>query len=73
MVMATGIVSIAAHLLGMPWIAMALFWLNIGAYLILWVMNLLRVILFTGHFFGDMIDHQRGPGFFTFVAGSSVF
>jgi tellurite resistance protein TehA-like permease len=72
MVMATGIVSIAAHLLELPWIAHALFWLNIGAYLVLWAMNLLRVILFPGQFFGDMVDHQRGPGFFTFVAGSSV-
>jgi tellurite resistance protein TehA-like permease len=72
MVMATGIVSIAAHLLGMPWIALALFYLNLGAYLILWVLNLLRVMLFPDQFFGDMVDHQRGPGFFTFVAGSSV-
>ena len=72
MVMATGIVSIAAHLLGMGWIALALFYLNLGAYLALWALNLLRVILFPRRFFADMIDHQRGPGFFTFVAGSCV-
>jgi tellurite resistance protein TehA-like permease len=72
MVMATGIVSIAAHLLGMPWIAMALFWLNIGAYLVLWLLNMLRAIWFAGDFFDDMVNHQRGMGFFTFVAGSCV-
>jgi len=72
MVMATGIVSIAAQLLGMSQIAIALFWLNIGAYLVLWLVNIVRVFMFTGQFFGDMVDHQRGPGFFTFVAGSCV-
>jgi len=29
MVMATSIISIATHLLGMPFVAVALFWLNI--------------------------------------------
>jgi len=72
MVMATGIVSIAAHRLGMSWIALPLFWLNVGAYLILLLLNLIRVALFPGHFFGDMVDHQRGPGFFTLVAGSCL-
>lgn len=72
MVMATGIVSIAAHLLGMPFIAVALFWLNIGAYLVLWFLNVLRIVWFSNQFFSDMVDHKRGPGFFTFVAGSCV-
>jgi hypothetical protein len=26
----------------------------------------------TRRFFGDMVDHLRGPGFFTMVAGTSV-
>ena len=34
MVMATGIVSIACHLLGMPVVALALFWLNIVFYVV---------------------------------------
>src|SRR5512140_1867580 len=42
MVMGTGIVSIAAHLLGMSWIALALFAFNIGAPLVSWPLNLLR-------------------------------
>jgi tellurite resistance protein TehA-like permease len=72
LVMATGIVSISAHLLGMSFIAVALFWLNIVACLILWALSVLRVILFTSHLFRDMVDHQRGPGFFTSVAGSCL-
>ena len=72
MVMATGIISIAAHLLGMPLVAVALFWLNIFTYLVLWFLNVLRVIWFTRQFFSDMVDHKRGPGFFTSIAGSCV-
>lgn len=72
MVMATGIVSNAAYMLGMSQVAIALFWLNIGAYLVLWLLNVLRIIWFPGRFFGDMVDHQRGPGFFTFVVASCV-
>ncbi|MBI2470924.1 MAG: tellurite resistance/C4-dicarboxylate transporter family protein [Planctomycetes bacterium] len=72
MIMATGIVSIAAHLLGMSFVAVALFWLNIVAYLVLWFLNVLRVIWFTRQFFSDMADHRRGPGFFTSIAGSCV-
>ena len=72
MVMATGIVSIASHLLRLPFFAVALLWLNIGTYLILCLLNILRVIWFPRQFFSDMVDHHRGPGFFTFVAGPCV-
>jgi len=72
MVMATGIVSIAADAMGLSRIATALFWLNIGVYLVLWLLSVLRAVWFTRQFFNDMLDHQRGPGFFTTIAGSCV-
>ncbi len=72
MVMATGIVSLAAHLLGMPGIAQALFQLNIVVYAVLWILTVLRMVRHTRRFFGDMVDHLRGPGFFTTVAATSV-
>ncbi len=72
MVMATGIVSIAAHLLAMPRIALDLFILNIAFYCLIWILTVLRIICFPRHFFDDMIDHLRGPGFFTTIAGSGV-
>jgi tellurite resistance protein TehA-like permease len=72
MVMATGIVSLAAHMLGMPRIARVLFHLNIVAYVVLWLLTLLRMCCYPRRFFADMIDHLRGPGFFTVVAGSCV-
>ena len=72
LVMATGIVSIAAHLLGMPRVARVLFGLNLGFYVVLWLLTLLRALRWPRRFFGDMVDHLRGPGFFTLVAGTSV-
>lgn len=72
MVMATGIVSLAAHMLGMAWIASLLFWVNIPAYLILITLYSLRLVRYPRDFLADLISHQRGPGFFTFVAGTCV-
>ena len=72
MVMATGIVSLAAHLLAMKGLAQALFRINIVVYAVLWVLTVLRSVVYPRRFFGDMIDHLRGPGFFTTVAGTSV-
>src|SRR5574337_1294959 len=72
MVMATGIVSLAAHLLAMQSMAKALFQLNIAFYAALWVLTVLRMTRYPRRFFGDMVDHLRGPGFFTTVAATSV-
>jgi tellurite resistance protein TehA-like permease len=72
MVMATGIVSLASHLLGMPVLARALFALNVVLYAGLWILNGLRIARHPRRFFGDMVDHLRGPGFFTAVAATGV-
>jgi tellurite resistance protein TehA-like permease len=72
MVMATGVISLAAQLLEMPAVAQALFKLNIAVYAVLWILTVLRMVRHTRRFFGDMVDHLRGPGFFTTVAGTSV-
>ncbi len=72
MVMATGIVSLAAHMSGLTRIAGALFCLNIACYAWLWLLTLLRMVRFPARFFGDMIDHQRGPGFLTTVAATGI-
>ena len=72
MVMATGIVSLAAHMLGWPTIGHVLFVLNIAVYAVLWWLSLLRMLRFPRRFFDDVADHLRGPGFFTTVAGTSV-
>lgn len=72
MVMATGIVSLAAQLEGMPVLANALFALNVVFYAALWILTVLRMLRHPRRAFGDLVDHLRGPGFFTTVAGTSV-
>ena len=72
MVMATGIVSLAAHLQGLDTIAWALFALNIGAWLVFCGLSLWRVARFPHRMRDDLGDHLRGPGFFTAVAGTAV-
>ena len=72
LVMATGIISIAAHLLQMRTVALALLVINVVAYLVLWLLLGLRVTLFFPRIKQDIADHVRGPGFFTVVAGTCV-
>jgi len=72
LVMATGIVSIASHLLGMELIAQILFQLNKVAYVVLWVLVLARLAFYRRQLVSDLIDHARGPGFFTIIAGTCV-
>ena len=72
MVMATGIVSLAAYLLGQQLIANVLLMLNIIFYAALLVLNGIRMIRYPRRFFGDMIDHLRGPGYFTIVAATCI-
>lgn len=72
MVMATGIVSLSAQMLAMPRLASGLFTLNIAVYLIVSVLFVLRLRWFGAAVLRDLIDHQRGPGFFTLVAASGI-
>lgn len=72
MVMATGIVAVASHLMEMDRIALMLTVLNIAMYICLWVMTLARIVLYPRRFLLDLIDHGRGVGFFTTVAGTCV-
>jgi len=72
LVMATGIVSISAHLLGFEAVAWPLVFINIAAYLVLILLLLIRIIRFFPHVLADISDHVRGPGFFTVVAGTCV-
>ena len=72
MVMATGIVSLSAHMLGVGWLAWSMFVLNVAAYTIIWMLYLLRIYWFGRVVLRDLTDHQRGPGFFTTVAASGI-
>ena len=72
LVMATGIVSIAADLMGMHAVATALLVVNVTAFVVLWALTIVRLVRFGRAMLADVIDHQRGVGFFTIVAGTSV-
>jgi tellurite resistance protein TehA-like permease len=72
MVMATGIISTGTYLFGLRLIALALFWLNILVFVVLWILILLRLVWFRRAVIDDLTDHERGPGFFTAVAGACI-
>jgi len=72
MVMATGIVSVACQLMGLHWIGRALACFNYLVYAALVAMTLSRLIFFRRFLFADLMDHQKGVGFFTTVAGTAV-
>ncbi|MGH9255989.1 MAG: tellurite resistance/C4-dicarboxylate transporter family protein [Vicinamibacterales bacterium] len=72
LVMATGIVSIAAHVLQMSRIAWTLLAINIGAYAVLTTMLVIRLVAYFPRVLEDLNSHARGPGFFTVVAGTCV-
>ena len=72
MVMATGIVSIGAHMLGHQALALGLFALNAALYALMWCLYLARLLFFPQRFFADLLGHLRGPAFFTSVAATNV-
>ncbi|MEK6336880.1 MAG: tellurite resistance/C4-dicarboxylate transporter family protein [Acidobacteriota bacterium] len=72
LVMATGIISIAAFQLQMKPVAWVLLAINLIAYVILWLLLLIRLVRFFPRVKADIMDHARGPGFFTVVAGTCV-
>ena len=73
MVMATGIVSIAAHLHGVAVLATVLVWLNALFLAALVAATLARILRYPRAFAADIQSHSRGVGFFTTVAGTAVF
>lgn len=72
MVMATGIVSIAAFLTGYGILAIALLACNAVFYPILWILTLLRVAWYPDRVLADLSHHGRSVGFFTTVAATCV-
>ena len=72
LVMATGIVSIACHLLQMDFLAFPLFYLNQFFYLVLWLLTLARIFRHSSRLLGDLSNHRLGTGFLTIVAGTNV-
>ncbi|MEW6278302.1 MAG: tellurite resistance/C4-dicarboxylate transporter family protein [Candidatus Eremiobacterota bacterium] len=70
--MATGIVAISCHLFGLRELSVALSWINYVAYPTLWVLFILRAVMFRTRVVADFRDHARAPGYFTIVAATGV-
>jgi len=73
LVMATGIVSIATHLHGIPVLPTVLFWLNAVFLAGLAAATVARILHYPQAFAADIQSHGRGVGFFTTVAATAVF
>src|SRR5262245_276218 len=71
-VMATGIVSLAANGAGFRLLAHGLFWLNVALYAVLSVLLVLRALRHRAALAADLKSHARAPGFFTLVAAPCV-
>lgn len=72
LVMATGIVSIAAHGYEFYRIAELLFYFNIVAYLWLLGFSILRFVFYRQKGIADFYNLNKSPGFLSFVAGTAV-
>ncbi len=72
LVMATGIVSVGAHLLDVEAVAVALYAFNIAAYIVLWALTIVRIVRHRAALVRDLTDHRVAFGFFTIVAGTCV-
>ncbi|PKN90998.1 MAG: C4-dicarboxylate ABC transporter [Chloroflexi bacterium HGW-Chloroflexi-6] len=71
-VMATGIISIACHLMELDFLAFPLFYLNQFFYVVLWLLTILRILRFPSHLVSDLTNHRLSTGFLTIVAGTNV-
>jgi tellurite resistance protein TehA-like permease len=70
--MATGIVSIATHLLGVEVVDEALLAVNVVAYVVLWVLTAVRLARDRAAFGRQLSDHRTAPVLLTVVAGTCV-
>lgn len=72
LVMATGIVSIAAHLYNYTLFSKTLFYINILCYAIICILFITRFIFYRKEFLSDFMDDRRNMGFLSFVAATCI-
>ncbi|MBN8715813.1 MAG: tellurite resistance/C4-dicarboxylate transporter family protein [Pseudomonadota bacterium] len=72
MVMATGILSLAAHMLHVPVLPIVLLALNWCLFVVIGALALAHLYWHPRRVLDDLFSHLNAPGFFTFVAACSV-
>lgn len=70
--MATGVVSLASGAMGFPLLSRCLFRINILFYAVLWLLTVWRMLRFGQRLRDDFGHYQRGPGFFSIAAASTI-
>lgn len=72
LVMATGIIAVAATQQKIQWLADALYAIAAVAYIVLVILTLIRLVAFRRAFFDDITSHAKGFSFLTAVAATNV-
>jgi tellurite resistance protein TehA-like permease len=72
MVMATGIIAVAAKQQRIGWLADILYFVAAAAYVVLMVLFAARLVAFPRRLVADLTSHARGFAFLTIVAGTNV-
>jgi tellurite resistance protein TehA-like permease len=72
LVMATGIIAIAAKQQKIGWLAESLYVVAEAAYVVLVALVVIRLIVFTKPLVADLTSHAKGFALLTFVAGTNV-
>ncbi|MFA7439993.1 MAG: tellurite resistance/C4-dicarboxylate transporter family protein [Sphingomonadaceae bacterium] len=72
LVMATGIVAIAADAHAVPWLPTVLFWLNAAQFIGLLLLTVARLLRYPQAVLADIRNPGRGIGFLTIVAAFAV-
>ena len=72
LVMATGIIAIAAKQQQIDWVADVLYLIAAVAYVVLVALVVIRAIAYSRQLVADLTSHAKGFGFLTIVAGTNV-
>src|SRR5262245_7628059 len=72
LVMATGIIAIAAKQQNIDWLADLLYVVAVAAYAVLVVLSVARLVVFPRELFADLTTHAKGFAFLTTVAATNV-
>jgi tellurite resistance protein TehA-like permease len=72
LVMATGILAVAASQQDVDWLAQVLYVVTAATYVALAVLLALRIVRYRNRFLADLTNHAKGFAFLTTVAGTSV-
>jgi tellurite resistance protein TehA-like permease len=72
LVMATGIIAIAAQQQTIDWLADTLYVVTAASFVVLVVLVVVRLVAYTGQLLADLTSHAKGFAFLTVVAGTNV-